>query len=182
MEEISMDVTTVEPEIIEPVQEVPPLPPPSPPAEKAEAEKPKISKKKKDEAAGILLDENDRISSSARTRQRSEPNLYRLTEEKKQETVLARPVGGFVALENYLDSAWQTGKMSDSFSLPGSFIGLEFQVQQNGTLSNFLVTQSINPNRDSSLIRLLKNGPKWEFVNPLQQQPVKVNYRFPKNK
>lgn len=168
-----------------------PLPPP--PLEKPEEEiKPRTSPareekietgrmaaKKKKEDAGIQLRENDQYSPIARSQKIQSPTAYQIPEQNQS----AQPVGGFYALENYLDSAWQQASSEDSLLVKGNYIGLEFQVLRNGNLTNFMITNSINPYQDSLFIKTLQKGPKWEYVNPQLKEPVKVKYRYPvKNK
>jgi hypothetical protein len=78
----------------------------------------------------------------------------------------ARPVGGFAALENYLDSVWQKPWKADSTLVEEPFIELEFQVLKDGTLSDFRILNSINVEEDSTFIQVLKNGPAWGVCRP----------------
>lgn len=178
MEELAMDVVPAPPPPVSPAEAVKPVPPP---AREESVAAGQAAAKKKDVQEEMALREYEETRSSARSRRIQAPNAY-MVPSQDMETQTARPVGGFFALENYLDSAWQKPWLNDTSGIAAQFIGLEFQVLKDGTLTNFLITDPSTPKADSSFIQLLRQGPKWEYVNPDLSQPVRVQYRYPQKK
>jgi hypothetical protein len=177
-EEMAMDVQPVSP-IVLPEEDInPPPPPPAPVREEAVAAGQAAAKKKSDQN-NVISRESIPYAPIAKSRRMQAPSAYDLSEQD-QLIQRARPVGGFAALENYLDSVWQKPWKADSTLVEEPFIELEFQVLKDGTLSDFRILNSINVEEDSTFIQVLKNGPAWEFVDPNMKQAVKVQYRFPK--
>ncbi len=179
IEELALDISPPSPPPPSPTLPTEEIkPPPAPVREESVASGQSAAKKKSDKKE-ITLQEYEQVTPSARSRQMQKPSALQVPVQD-MEAQPARPLGGFDALENYLDSAWQKPWQKDSLTDAYEFIGLEFEVLKDGTLTNFLITNPSTPNGDSSFIQLLRQGPKWEYVHPNVTQPVKVKYRFPK--
>jgi outer membrane biosynthesis protein TonB len=76
----------------------------------------------------------------------------------------ARPVNGFQDLRDYLALRVPPG-------LARGKVRLQFTVYPDGSLGDFSVLRSTNPDLNALAIRLLAEGPAWEVVGD-QQEPV----------
>jgi len=72
----------------------------------------------------------------------------------------AEPVGGWTAFETYIEK----NKNPSLINVPLQTASVVFQVDKNGSLSNFKVTKSISPLHDQEAIRLIKDGPRWKLL------------------
>jgi cytoskeletal protein RodZ len=178
LEEMALDVSPPSPPPPSPLPGEKISPAPAPVREETIASGQAAAKKKKSDQSDVSLRESTPYAPTAQSRRLQAPSAYNLIEQD-QLTQAARPLGGFEALENYLDSAWQQPWKADSMLVEAPFIEVEFQVLKDGSLSDFRILKSVKPEEDSTFIQLLKNGPRWEYLNNELKQPVKVQYRYP---
>jgi len=72
----------------------------------------------------------------------------------------AAPKIGFERFDKYIKKNIQL-QNGDSERSDFEAVIVQFKVKKNGTLSNFKIIQSVNPECDAEAIRLLQEGPKW---------------------
>ncbi len=91
-----------------------------------------------------------------------------------------QPVGGFEALEKYLDSLYLlTGK---KLSQKPASVLLEFTVSADSTISNFKIINSVNKKSDKWAKEALKKGPRWYLTAGQAQDSVRTRYPVKVNK
>jgi TonB family protein len=74
---------------------------------------------------------------------------------------LAHPVTGNRAFRQYLEKNIRYPKEALDKKVEG-MVTVEFTVEPNGTLTNFVLVRGIGAGCDEELIRLVQEGPKWE--------------------
>lgn len=74
---------------------------------------------------------------------------------------LAHPVTGNRAFKQYLERNVKYPKEARDKKIEGR-VTIEFFVETNGALSNFEVIRGVGAGCDEELIRLVREGPKWE--------------------
>jgi TonB family protein len=74
---------------------------------------------------------------------------------------LAHPVTGNRAFKQYLEKNIRYPKEAVDKKVEGR-VTVEFTVEPNGSLTNFVVVRGIGVGCDEELIRLVREGPKWE--------------------
>lgn len=91
---------------------------------------------------------------------------------KKPSKLLASPKGGWKEFRKYLDEnaileSRQKGKVL-----------VQFIIQPDGKLSNFIIQKSLNSTADNRAIQIIKNYPTWFGSADGDAQKVKVAIRF----
>lgn len=91
---------------------------------------------------------------------------------KKPNEILAGPKGGWKEFRKYLDEnaileSRQKGKVL-----------VQFIIQPDGKLSNFIIQKSLNSTADNKAIQIIKNYPTWFGSADGEAQKVKVAVRF----
>lgn len=91
-----------------------------------------------------------------------------------------QPVGGFEALEKYLDSLY----LLEGKKLPQkpASVVLEFTVSADSSISNFKIINSVNKKWDEWAKEALKNGPRWYLMTGQAQDSVRTRYAVKINK
>ncbi|HEY3403664.1 MAG TPA: TonB family protein [Ohtaekwangia sp.] len=110
------------------------------------------------------------------------------TEEEKEIPILelAVPAGGRVAYKQYLEQNLRYPEQAIENKIEGR-VTVQFTVDTSGKISDFNILKGIGFGCDEEVVRLIKQGPKW---NPTRRDTepvtdkVKVRMRFklPKNK
>jgi TonB family protein len=108
--------------------------------------------------------------------------------EKMEEEIpgrieFANPMGGRAAFKKYLEETMRYPQQALANEIEGK-VTIQFTVQTSGDLSDFRVVRGIGYGCEEEVIRLLKNGPKW---NPTRKSDepvvgkikVKVKFRLP---
>jgi len=86
----------------------------------------------------------------------------------------ATPVSGRLIYQDYLATA-RKRLVLDS-TIKGDEI-ISFDINQKGELSSFRVEQSLSPAHDSSIIRLVREGPPWKLLRGRQARAaVRVSF------
>lgn len=83
------------------------------------------------------------------------------SEASSKDFISPQPKGGFKNLEKYIQRKLQYPASAKEEKLEGE-VKLQFVVYPVGSLSNFVVVNSLSEACDKEAIRLLQNGPKWE--------------------
>lgn len=91
---------------------------------------------------------------------------------KKPSKLLASPKGGWKEFRKYLDEnaileSRQKGKVL-----------VQFIIQPDGKLSNFIIQKSLNSTADNRAVQIIKNYPTWFGSADGEAQKVKVAIRF----
>lgn len=97
---------------------------------------------------------------------------------------LAHPVMGNRAFKQYLEKNMRYPKEALDKKVEGR-VTIEFFVETNGALSGFTVIRGIGAGCDEELIRLVREGPKWEptkrdGVPLLDKARVRLKFDLPK--
>ena len=101
-------------------------------------------------------------------------------DEKPETLELANPYGGRRAFKQYLEKSMQYPEQALANNIEGK-VTIQFTVESSGQLSNFTVIKGIGHGCDEEVIRLVKQGPKW---NPTRRNTeslrdrVKVRMKF----
>jgi protein TonB len=84
--------------------------------------------------------------------------------------------GGQAALYSYImnNLKWPKQKAGDTLQE----VMVTFFVEKDGSLTNFKIVKSLNPQFDADVIRLLIGSPKW-IPAKRGNQPIKSKYDFP---
>ena len=85
---------------------------------------------------------------------------------------VALPVGGFEQFEKYLKRNLNYPSAAKRNKIKGK-VRVQFTIELDGTLSNFIIIQSLGYGCDKEAIRLLKEGPKWVLNS---EGPVITSY------
>jgi TonB family protein len=90
---------------------------------------------------------------------------------------MAQFVGGSDALANWIEENITYPLQADVSNIEGKVV-VTFDVNDDGTVSNVQVENSVNPILDSEVVSLVESMPKWI---PAKQngQPVKMKYTLP---
>jgi TonB family protein len=80
--------------------------------------------------------------------------------EKRIRTVRPEPEGGYGAFYRYLAGAARMPDDARKQKINGQ-VQVEFQVNPNGTLSDFRVVQSLGFGCDEEAVRVIQDGPPW---------------------
>ncbi len=92
----------------------------------------------------------------------------------------AEPEGGRKAYDNYLESNVKYPEEALKNKVKGK-AGIEFTVGTDGTLSDFQVIKKLGYGCEDEIIRLVKNGPRWNPTtedNKPVESTVRVRLRF----
>ncbi len=90
----------------------------------------------------------------------------------------AEPVGGRKAFNQYLEQNVVYPPVAKAKKIEGK-VTIQFKVQQNGQLTDFLVIKGIGGGCEEELIRLVKEGPTWTAeLNKGQPVANTVRVRF----
>lgn len=73
----------------------------------------------------------------------------------------AQPAGGSMAFEKYLEDNMQYPAQAKKLGIEGN-VFLVFDVDEEGNLTDIMVTKGIGAGCDDEALRLLENAPKWE--------------------
>ena len=98
-------------------------------------------------------------------------------DQKKPDSLWTRatPVIGRAAYLDYLAA----GKKSlDADSSIHGTVGISFDIDQKGQLSNFKIEQSLSPVQDAGTIRLISEGPSWKMIHGKKARLL-VSVSFP---
>ncbi|WP_442589833.1 energy transducer TonB [Pedobacter sp. AW31-3R] len=76
---------------------------------------------------------------------------------------VSSPIGGWAKFDSYLND---NNKLIPEAGKTGKFVELSFQIDSDGTPSEFKVMKSAEKEFDEEAIRLIKEGPKWEVPKP----------------
>lgn len=93
---------------------------------------------------------------------------------------LAHPEVGNRAYKQYLEKNLRYPEQAKTNKVDGR-VTVEFTVEPNGTLTNFIIIRGIGSGCDEELIRLIKEGPKWvptKKDNVAVQDKAKVRLKF----
>lgn len=85
---------------------------------------------------------------------------------------VALPIGGFAQFEKYLKKNLKYPTAARRNKIKGK-VRVQFTIELDGTLSNFIIIQSLGYGCDKEAIRLLKEGPKWVLNS---EGPVITSY------
>jgi cytoskeletal protein RodZ len=98
-------------------------------------------------------------------------------DQKKLDSLWTRatPVIGRAAYLDYL-AAGKKSLGADS-SIHGT-VGISFDIDQKGQLSNFKIEQSLSPVQDAGTIRLISEGPSWKLIRGKKARLL-VSVSFP---
>jgi hypothetical protein len=98
-------------------------------------------------------------------------------DQKKPDSLWTRatPVIGRAAYLDYL-AAGKKSLGADS-SIHGT-VGISFDIDQKGQLSNFKIEQSLSPVQDAGTIRLISEGPSWKLIRGKKARLL-VSVSFP---
>lgn len=97
---------------------------------------------------------------------------------------LAHPETGNRAFKQYLEKNIQYPEQARINKVEGR-VTVEFTIEPNGSLSNFIIIRGIGSGCDEELIRLIKEGPKWVPTKkdnvPVQDKAnVRLKFELPK--
>lgn len=90
-------------------------------------------------------------------------------QEKATSTPASYP-GGEEALKNYLSANMKYPAAAASNCIEG-IVGVSFQVNQDGSLSDFSIVRLIDPDLEGEALRLAKGMPAWQPAT-LDGKPV----------
>jgi hypothetical protein len=98
-------------------------------------------------------------------------------DQKKPDSLWTRatPVIGRAAYLDYL-AAGKKSLGADS-SIHGT-VGISFDIDQKGQLSNFKIEQSLSPVQDAGTIQLISEGPSWKMIHGKKARLL-VSVSFP---
>jgi TonB family protein len=97
---------------------------------------------------------------------------------------LAHPEIGNRAFKQYLEKNIRYPELAKTNQVEGR-VTVEFTIEPNGSLTNFIVIRGIGSGCDEELIRLIKEGPKWIPTKrndvPVQDKAkVRLKFELPK--
>jgi TonB family protein len=99
---------------------------------------------------------------------------------------LAAPAGGRGAFKQYLETNMHYPEQALANEVEGK-VTIQFTVESSGRITDFKVLKGLGYGCDEEVIRLIKNGPKWQ-PSKRADEPVKDNvkvrmkFRLPKKK
>ena len=99
---------------------------------------------------------------------------------------LATPAGGRGAFKQYLETNMHYPEQALANEVEGK-VTIQFTVESSGRVTDFKVLKGLGYGCDEEVIRLIKNGPKWQ-PSKRADEPVKDNvkvrmkFRLPKKK
>jgi TonB family protein len=102
------------------------------------------------------------------------------TDDAPETLELANPYGGRRAYKQYLEKNMQYPEQALAQNIEGK-VTIQFTVESSGQLSDFRVIKGIGHGCDEEVMRLVKQGPKW---NPTRRNTeslrdkVKVRMKF----
>ncbi len=98
---------------------------------------------------------------------------------KEAEYVYAMPefVGGLKALMTYLKDNIKYPKEAKLSNISGR-VFLQFTVEEDGTISNVIITKSVHPLLDKEALRVVENMPDW-IPGREHNRPVKALFNLP---
>ena len=102
----------------------------------------------------------------------SEVSLVGYGVSKNSTELFAEPKGGWKEFRKYLDE-----KTSNSIGEKGKVV-VQFIIQPDGKLANFVIQKGINPSQNNKAIQLIKSYPTWYGATNGKAQNVKVTVRF----
>lgn len=79
--------------------------------------------------------------------------------------IYPEPRDGYKRLERYIRNNLQYPEAAKANAIEGNVV-LTFQVQPDGTPTDFKVIQSLGYGCDEEAMRLLREGPKWRYFDP----------------
>ena len=91
------------------------------------------------------------------------------TLRKEQVVAAPQPVGGFKKMERYIRRNLRYPATAKKVGLEG-VVEVIFQIEADGSLSDFQVEKSLGYGCDEEAIRLLREGPKWKLRNLIIQR------------
>jgi TonB family protein len=99
---------------------------------------------------------------------------------------LAAPAGGRGAFKQYLETNLHYPEQALASEVEGK-VTIQFTVESSGRLSEFKVLKGIGYGCDEEVIRLIKNGPKWQPSKRADEAvkdnvKVRLKFRLPKKK
>lgn len=119
------------------------------------------------------MKENKRQEQLAKQAKRVEVNLAPKVAAKELSSATVEPVKGWESYQAYL----YTNNRLTKQGLVGKEVQMTFQVNDNGYPVNILVVKAVEEVYNQEAIRLLKEGPKWNYA---AQKPNKgtLNVKF----
>ena len=91
-------------------------------------------------------------------------SLKRNKKQQRDYSFEAKPQMGFKKMEKYIRKNRQVPEQAKALGVEGQVL-LQFQINEDGTLSDFKVLQSLGAGWDEEAKRLLKEGGKWSLPN-----------------
>jgi TonB family protein len=119
----------------------------------------------------IPLGDSDTINLSMNEQgtQLSEVVVSGYEKKSRRETRQPEPRGGFKKLRRYIQRNLEYPEAAAEAKIEGE-VKVEFQVQPDGTLTDFEVLESLGYGCDAEAIRLLRAGPKWRLFQAPQNR------------
>jgi TonB family protein len=106
---------------------------------------------------------------------------YTTPSDREPVVKLAEPVGGRRAYNKYLDAHVQYPEEAKAQNVRGK-VTLQFTVHTDGSLDEFNILKGLGYGCDEEVIRLVKEGPKWNPTtedNVPVESEVRVRVKFP---
>jgi TonB family protein len=106
---------------------------------------------------------------------------YTTPSDREPVVRLAEPVGGRRAYNKYLDANVQYPEEAKAQNVKGR-VTLQFTVHTDGSLDEFNILKGLGYGCDEEVIRLVKEGPKWNPTtedNVPVESEVRVRVKFP---
>lgn len=100
-----------------------------------------------------------------------------------QEDSPAQPVGGNSAFEEYLQEKMQYPEQAQKMGIEGNVFAV-FDVDEEGKLTDIMITKGIGAGCDEEALRLLENAPAWQPAmrdgKPVRQRKsTLIRFRLP---